>query len=157
MTEFVSTALKQGLIAFHIHPDPEKALKGLTPDIVTTRVEGCTHSIWDLIHHNLFWLDMTIEALEDKEIDWERSKTENWPDASVKVDKKQLDDYIKRFQKGIERISELADTVDLNSGMSSWPKATKMWAILMIAQHNSYHIGQIVTIRQILSCWPPDE
>ncbi|MHA2425517.1 MAG: DinB family protein [Candidatus Thorarchaeota archaeon] len=157
MTEFARTALKQGLIAFHIHPAPEKSLNDLTPDIVTKRVEGGTHSIWDLIHHVLFWQDITIESLEEKEIDWERSKTENWPDPSAKVDKKQLDDSIKRFLKGIERISELADSVDLNSGMPSWPKATKMWAMLMIAQHNSYHIGQIVTLRQIFGIWPPPE
>ncbi len=157
MTEFVSTALKQGLIAFHIHPDPEKSLKDLTPEIVMKRVDGGTHSIWDLLHHLLFWQDITIEALEDKEVDWERSKTENWPDPNTNVDDMLLQDFTNRFLKGIERISELAESVDLSSGMPSWPKATKMWAILMIAQHNSYHIGQIVTLRQILCHWPPTE
>ncbi|MHA1907537.1 MAG: DinB family protein [Candidatus Thorarchaeota archaeon] len=157
MTEFVRTALKQGLVAFHIHPPPEKALKGLSSEIVTKRIDGGPHSIWDLLHHLLFWQDITIESLEEKEIDWERSKAENWPDEAEQVDKAKLEDFTKRFLDGIERISELADTVDLSSGMPSWPKATKMWAILMIAQHNSYHIGQIVTLRQMLETWPPPE
>jgi len=157
MTEFLSTALKQGLIAFHIHPSPENSLKGLTPEIVTTRVNGSPHSIWDLLHHVLFWQDITIEALEDKDVDWERSKTENWPNPTDEVDISKLDDYINRFLSGIKRISDLTENIDLSSAMVSWPQATKMWAILMIAQHNSYHIGQIVTIRQLLSHWPPPD
>ena len=157
MTDIARTALKQGLIAFHIHPAPEKSLKGLTPDIVTKRIDGGPHSIWDLLHHLLFWQDVTIEALEEKDVDWERSKTENWPAESEIVDNVKFEDFVKRFLKGIERISELADTVDLGSEMPAWPKATKIWAILMIAQHNSYHIGQIITLRQILGIWPPNE
>lgn len=28
-------------------------------------------------------------------------------------------------------------------------------ALIHVAQHNAHHLGQVVTLRQVLGCWPP--
>ena len=155
LSEQVRTSLKHGLIAFHIHAPPEKVLKNLTVDVALKKVGPHTHTIWDLIHHITFWQDITIDAVDDKDVDWSRSKTENWPSAA-EMDQKILDGTIKRFLKGIEDFSTRAETIDLDATMLSWPQGTRIWALQMIAQHNSYHLGQIVTLRQLMDDWSKD-
>jgi len=157
MTDVARTTLKQGLIAFHIHSAPKKVLKDISSDIAVKRMNSSTHTIWELLSHLVFWQDITIEAIEEKEVDWSRSKTENWPEPIDSITHEELDALSKRFLAGIERLTSLADEAELSSGMPSWPKGTKHWAFQMIAQHNSYHLGQIVIIRQLLSDWPPLE
>ncbi|HXT22863.1 MAG TPA: DinB family protein, partial [Thermoanaerobaculia bacterium] len=37
-----------------------------------------------------------------------------------------------------------------------WGKGqTLLREALLIADHNAYHVGQMVTLRQLLGCWPP--
>ncbi|MDF1538596.1 MAG: DinB family protein [Candidatus Thorarchaeota archaeon] len=157
MTDVARTTLKQGLIAFHIHSPPKKVLKDITPDIAVKRMNSSTHTIWELLNHLVFWQDITIDAVKEKEVNWSRSKIENWPEPIDSITHDELNALSMRFLAGIERMSALADEVDLSSGMPSWPEGTKHWAFQMIAQHNSYHLGQIVTIRQMMSDWPPME
>lgn len=157
MTDVARTTLKQGLIAFHIHSPPKKVLKDIALHNAVKRLNSSTHTIWELLSHLVFWQDITIDSVEDKEVDWSRSKDENWPEPIESITQEELDALSKRFLTGIERMSALADEVDLSSGMPSWPEGTKHWAFQMIAQHNSYHLGQIVAIRQMTSEWPPME
>ncbi len=157
MIDVARATLKQGLVAFHIHSPPKKVLKDIIPDIAAKRMNSLTHTIWELLNHLVFWQDITIDAVEEKEVDWSRSKTENWPEPIDTIAQEELDALSKRFLSGIERMSSLVDEVDLSSGMPSWPQGTKHWAFQMIAQHNSYHLGQIVTIRQMIGDWPPME
>lgn len=145
--------MKQAMIAFHIHAHPEKILKGLTAEIALKKVAENVHTIWDLIHHLAFWQDITLDAVDEKDVDWSRSKTENWPSPDIELNQDILDATISRFLKGIDEFSLRAEKVDLDSTMSAWPQGTKVWALQMIAQHNSYHLGQIVTLRQLQNNW----
>ncbi len=153
MSEEIRTAMKQALVAFHIHAAPEKILSDLSVETVLKCVSESTHTIWDLIHHMTFWQDLTLDAIDDKDVDWERSKTENWPAEDVELDQSKLDAQIQHFLKTLEVYKSRAETVDLDASMKSWPQATKIWALQMIAQHNSYHLGQIVNLRQLMGKW----
>ena len=145
--------MKQALVAFHIHAAPEKILAGLSSEIALKQVSEATHTIWDLIHHMSFWQDITLDAIDDKDVDWDRSKTENWPSKDPDIHQKQLDQKIQEFLDGVKEFQNRAESVDLDSNMVSWPQGTKIWALQMIAQHNSYHLGQIIILRQLLGDW----
>ncbi len=156
LSEQVRTSMKQAMIAFHIHANPEKILKGLTPETAQKKVGENIHTIWDLIHHLTFWQEITLDAVDEKDVDWSRSKTENWPSPDAELNQSILDAIISRFLKGIDEFSLRAEEVDFDSTMPAWPQGTKVWALQMIAQHNSYHLGQIVTLRQMQNDWPTE-
>jgi uncharacterized damage-inducible protein DinB len=154
MTDEVRTSLKHGLAAFQIHAAPKKVLKGLNAEVAAKRLSENCHTIWELLHHMIFWQDICLDAIDDKDVKWNRSKTENWPKADMALDQKALDERITHFLNGIESFSERAESVELESSMRSLPESSKVFAIQTIAQHNSYHLGQIVVLRQALGDWP---
>lgn len=156
MTDEVRTSLKNGLAAFQIHAAPNKILKRLSAEVATKRISENCHTIWELLHHMIFWQDICLDAIDDKDVEWNRSKSENWPKADMKLDQKALDERITYFLNGIESFSERAASVELESSMRAWPKSTKVFAIQTIAQHNSYHLGQVVVLRQALGDWPAE-
>ena len=34
-------------------------------------------------------------------------------------------------------------------------QADLLRSALMVLDHNAYHVGQLVTVRRLLNCWPP--
>ncbi len=156
MTDEVRASLKHGLAAFQIHAAPKKILKGLDAEVATKRVSKSCHTIWELLYHMIFWQDICLDAIDDRDVKWNRSKTENWPKPDMELDQEALDERIIHFLNGIESFSERAGSVELESSMRSWPKSTKVFAIQTIAQHNSYHLGQIVVLRQAMGDWPAE-
>jgi uncharacterized damage-inducible protein DinB len=45
---------------------------------------------------------------------------------------------------------------DLYDTVPSHDDHTILRELLLVADHNAYHIGQIVTTRRLLGCWPPE-
>ena len=59
---------------------------------------------------------------------------------------------MKQFADGLEKLNERSIEADL---FTKQGKYSRLEIIEIIAQHNSYHLGQIVVIRQMLGTWPP--
>jgi hypothetical protein len=73
------------------------------------------------------------------------------------------DDLRTRFLASVLRTQELAITCDrlnepfLPEGVDVPPFARESigTGLLHAAVHNSHHLGQVVTIRQLMGLWPP--
>ncbi|MHA1451165.1 MAG: hypothetical protein ACTSP4_17325 [Candidatus Hodarchaeales archaeon] len=67
---------------------------------------------------------------------------------------------VEKFTSGIEEAKELLSKVDFSSTFSLGDKLPPLSTIklyMVILQHNSYHLGQLVTIRKCIGDWPPLE
>jgi len=60
---------------------------------------------------------------------------------------------VKTFNDGLLEVEELIKTTDLQKPMPTWGNAPVIQAFIVLLQHNSYHYGQIVAIRQNLGIW----
>ena len=51
-----------------------------------------------------------------------------------------------------------ADEIQINAEVSIGSENTSVFKLLLVLlQHNSYHIGQLVMVRKFLGDWPPSE
>jgi hypothetical protein len=154
MQDFIKASLKKGLLGANAHRDARKVVLKLTPKMARMKSNKIFHSAWELIHHIVVWQDAILNGLEGKVINWKDiGRKNNWPSQEVMADDSNFLGLIENFNNGLEKAKKLIDSIDLFNKVHLWEDLSSFEALLGLVQHNSYHIGQIITVRKILDNW----
>jgi len=151
----VRELLLEQLEGRNAHIDFGKAVANLTPEDAGATVEGLPHTIWDLIEHIRLAQEDILDFSKNpdyQERDWPDAY---WPEKSKPSNKKELEDSIQSVKDGI---NEMADMIrdeenDLQTPFPHGSGQTFFREALLIVDHNSYHIGQIIQLRRLLGLW----
>lgn len=137
------------------HVSIEKALDDINPEIRNFRGTPNIHSIYEeLDHMRIAQEDILRYTLNEN---W---KSPEWPDGYWPDDNDSMNDDIwnntyKSFFSDLETLVDLVndESVDLTKEMPHGEGHTYLREILLVADHNAYHIGKIIDIRKILGDW----
>ena len=139
---------------------PARLLEGLSPAAAATRLPGAPHTIVELLAHLVFWQNWFLERLTGRPVPMAAAAADGWP-AAGETDWERLQ---AEFVNGLERGVALAESPQAQSqrvepAIEFPPLAeyTVADAVMHVALHNAHHLGQIVTLRQLLRAWPPPE
>ncbi|MFW9974749.1 MAG: DinB family protein [Candidatus Thorarchaeota archaeon] len=155
MNEILTAALKNSIKGQHVHVDPMDALLNLNFEMASKLPKNSEHSCWHILYHIVYWQDLMLEALRGKkDMNWPKNNEASWL-KNLPKDRENWDELVQRFISGIEEAYRLTEKIESVEALPSWPKVPPFRALMVLSQHNSYHIGQIVTTRQILGFWPP--
>jgi hypothetical protein len=120
------------------------------------RPRGLPHSIWQLVEHlriaQFDILDFCVNSTY-KEMKW---PDDYWPRAAAPRSAAAWSTSLKNFRRDRKALQALAaDTsIDLEARIPHGSGQTYLRELLLIADHNAYHLGQIVGVRQALGIWP---
>ena len=137
------------------HISLEDALKGLKPENRAKKPKSGLHSVWDELEHLRIAqediLQYTINP-EWKSPSWPK---EYWPADTNKVSdaawNKSVNACISDKNALIKIIKEKGNNI--TALIPHTKSHTYLREVLIAAQHNSYHIAQIVLVRKILGDW----
>lgn len=137
------------------HASNERALKNIDFNLLNkTPVEGM-HTLWELMEHLRLAQEDILKYMLQK--DWVSPKWPDgyWPNKSVKADKQLWQDSASAFLSDLDDLINLVNDphIELTSQIPHAPKHTYLREFLIAADHNSYHIGQLVETRKILGNW----
>ena len=78
-----------------------------------------------------------------------------WPRQEAPPSAKAWDDSVKTFRKDLKEMVELVKDpkVDLYARLPWGDGQTVLREALLVADHNAYHLGQLVTLRRLLRTW----
>ena len=88
-------------------------------------------------------------------VPWKTVKVNEWPSSDSLKKDSTWDNLVSTFKQCLKEATKVTDTIDLMKPMPGWNNAPAIQALLVLGQHNSYHLGQIVSIRKTLGYWPP--
>ncbi|TFG27145.1 DinB family protein [Candidatus Thorarchaeota archaeon] len=157
MFEQLEYSIKSGLRGRHIHIDPLKALEGIDADKACKVPSVGIHSVWQILHHIVYWQDLMLSAIRGEEVQWPKNNDDSWLKNGYRKVKDSWDELHSRFKSGIEEAEELCKSIESLDDLPSWPKVKPFAALMVFAQHNAYHLGEIVATRQALGFWPPPD
>jgi uncharacterized damage-inducible protein DinB len=137
------------------HAGFDKAVDGLAPNLRGVRVKGFPHSAWELLEHlRLAQFDILDFCRNPNyhELKW---PDDYWPKSPEPPSETAWDDAIAAFRKDRREMQALAadESVDLFAKIPHGTGQTILREILLVADHNAYHVGQIVMLRQQLGAW----
>ncbi len=137
------------------HVGFDKAVDGIPAGTRGAQAHGFEHSPWQLLEHMRLAqediLDFCVNPKYVHELKW---PDDYWP-TPAPPDAKAWGAGVAAFKADREKLKGLArDQKDLFALVPTGKgQQTYIRAILLIADHNSYHLGQLVAVRRALGAW----
>lgn len=129
----------------------KKILSGLTLEQVVIKPAPLLHTIYDELWHMAWWQHIVIN--NDTEMD-KLFQKEAFPKTQA-ASQQEWDELVKKFLADLDKIMEFTRSREaLNETAADGATVEDYLYCLLI--HNSYHLGKIVSLRQMINAWPPE-
>jgi len=137
------------------HIEWKDAFEGIPTDLQGKRPEGLPYSLWELLEHmRIAQWDILEFSRDPKHVspEWPAGC---WPASSAPPDAKAWSKSLKEFERDLEAMKKMvADPkTDLFARIPHGTGQTILREALLVADHNAYHLGQLLTVRRLLGNW----
>jgi hypothetical protein len=126
---------------------------------INSRAPNVDYTPWHLVEHlRLTQLDM-LRYIEDptgyRSPPWPAGY---WPARDATTDEAGFARSVQGFSDDLAAMERLAldDDRDLLAPLEGTPGHTPLRGLMIIGNHNSYHLGELGSLRQVMGSWPPD-
>jgi hypothetical protein len=140
----------------HLHFDA--AIADLPPNLRGGKPAGLQHTPWRLLEHmRICQWDILDFSRNPKYVEL-KFPDDYWPKGDAPPDAAAWDRSVQAFRADLKAMQDLvADpATDLFAPIPHGQGQTILREALLLADHNSYHLGQLVTVRRLLGAWPED-
>lgn len=140
----------------HAHAGFDAATKDVPPAIRGKRPKGAEHSLWQVVEHLRLAQEDMLDYIRNpkyKEKEWPAGY---WPETQTPPDDAAWDKSVKAFRRDRDALVALVkdESRDPLAPIEHAGGKSLLRDILVIADHNAYHIGQLVELRRLLGAWP---
>lgn len=141
------------------HLDFEKAIAGLPADVRGKKVQGVPHTVWHLVEHVRICQWDILEYCRNVHHQSPPFPDGYWPAGDAPPSEEAWEKSVGEFRLDLAAMQQLvADpAVDLLAQIPhGQPGHTLLREALLLADHNAYHLGQLVIVRRALGAWDTD-
>jgi DinB superfamily len=139
----------------HAHAMFEDAVKDLPVELRGKTPKGGDHSPWELLEHLRIAQWDILEFSRDPHYRSPKFPEGYWPKTKAPEDEKAWDKSVRAFRRDLKEMCELVrnESTDLFAVIPHGDGQTVLREALLTADHNAYHIGQLVLVRKMLGAW----
>ncbi|HLG97960.1 MAG TPA: DinB family protein [Bryobacteraceae bacterium] len=154
-----SAALRHHLLDLlrggHAHVDFEKAVGDLSSQLRGKKAKGAPHTAWQLLEHlRIAQWDILEFSRDPKHVSpkWPEGY---WPKTEAPPSPASWNNSIRSFRADLKGMIKLVadEKNDLFLPFPHGDGQTLLREALLLADHNAYHIGQLVLLRRLLGAW----
>ena len=140
------------------HLDFEKAIANLPAPLRGAKPPGQPHTPWRLLEHLRICQWDILEFSRNPRHVSPSFPDGYWPRGDTPPDAGAWDRSVAGFRADLKAMQDLvADpTTDLFARIPHGEGQTVLREALLVADHNAYHLGQMVLVRRLLGAWPDD-
>jgi hypothetical protein len=124
---------------------------------INVRPKSVEYSFWHLLEHlRRTQLDILeyVTSTDYQEKEWPR---DYWPETDADATRADWDETIASFLRDLDQLITIVadESTDLFASVPSSDEHTILREALVVADHNSYHIGELAILRQVENAWGP--
>ena len=151
LREHVVKLLKGG----EAHADFAVAIADFPGEVRGKTPKGAEHSPWQLLEHMRIALEDLVDFSTNpgyKAHEWPK---DYWPEEDAPPDPKAWDRSVHAYCQALEAMSKLVEDpgTDLFARIPHGDGQTILREALVAADHNAYHLGEMVLLRRLLGAW----
>jgi DinB family protein len=137
------------------HATFDAAVKNLPEELRGKRPKGAEHSPWQILEHLRIAQWDILEFSRDAQHKSPKWPEEYWPKRPAPPDEKAWDKSVRAFRKDLKALCALVadEKTDLFGKIPHGDGQTILREALLTADHNAYHVGQLVLVRKLLGAW----
>ncbi len=152
-------ALRQHLLELlhggHAHADFDTAIRDVPSAKRGKRPKGAEHTPWEILEHLRIAQSDILEFSRDpghQSPDWPSGY---WSTTPAPPDEKAWDKSARAFRHDLKAMCDLVNNpaTDLYARIPHGSGQTILREALLVADHNAYHLGELVLVRLLLGAW----
>lgn len=153
-------ALRDQLVEFltggSAHVDLATAIDDFPEKLYGSKPEGSPHTPWQLLEHLRFTLNDLLVFSTDPNYTAPAWPDDYWPSTVAPASKEDWKKSVKALKADLAEFEKLVQNPETNLYANiPWGEGqTLLREVLLAIDHNSYHVGQLVTLRKELGAWP---
>ena len=138
------------------HASFEDAIAGIPAKLRGRKPAGFPHSPWMLLEHLRIAQSDILEFSRNRKHlspDWPKGY---WPRSEAPSSIAAWNASIRKFRQGLKAMQDLVANpkTDLYARIPWGDSQTILRETLLLADHNAYHVAQLVDVRRLLGAWP---
>ncbi|MGH7623415.1 MAG: DinB family protein, partial [Gemmatimonadaceae bacterium] len=132
------------------------ALEGLAPALRGKRPEGSPHSPWELLEHIRITQDDILDFCRNPKYKERHWPADYWPKSAAPPTATSWDESVTQYHADLAALRAIAEdeSIDLFARIPHGDGQTYLRELLLVVDHTSHHIGQIILVRRLLGAWP---
>jgi hypothetical protein len=152
-------ALRDQLVEFltggSAHVDLATAIDDFPEKLYGRKPEGAPHTPWQLLEHLRFTLNDLLVFSTDPNYVAPKWPEGYWPSTEAPASKEDWRKSVKALKADLAEFEKLVQNPETNLYANiPWGEGqTVLREVLLAIDHNSYHLGQLVTLRKELGAW----
>lgn len=137
------------------HASFDVAVEGIPPELRGIQPSGLPFSPWQLLEHLRLTQFDILEFCRTPKYDEPRWPQDYWPASASPPSNGAWEESIAGFRDDREALKQLAagPEPDLFAMIPHGSGQTYLRELLLVADHNAYHVGQLVVVRRLLGVW----
>jgi|SRR5579859_1042982 len=145
------------------HADPLACVEDLSAELAAKQVAGFPHSVGQLVFHINYWMNYELRRIRGERPKYPEHAAESFPESPSPADAQDWDRLKRDFAWFLSEYAKLAGSpaAEMQRQIESSREDDKKIAgtleavLWQMVAHTSYHVGQVVMVRQALGAWPP--
>jgi hypothetical protein len=139
----------------HAHLDFEAAVAALPVEARGAKPPGLPHTPWRLVEHMRIAQWDILQFCRDPGHVSPEFPSGYWPEGDAPPDPGAWDRSVDSFRADLKAMCDLVANpfTDLFAPIPHGQGQTLLREALLAADHNAYHLGQLVTVRRLLGAW----
>ena len=138
------------------HVDVDKVIADLPAELRGSKASGLSFTPWRLLEHmRIAQWDILEFSRNPKHVS-PAFPVGYWPQTDEPPDGKAWDRSVAAFRADLRAMEQLVENskTDLHAEIPHGDGQTVLREALLVADHNAYHLGQLVMLRRLLGAWP---
>jgi hypothetical protein len=134
------------------HVTFDEALSDFPVGLRGAKPPGAPHSAWELLEHMRIAQEDILDFSRNPKYRDKNFPDDYWPATEAPPSEEAWEKSVQQFQSDLKQMQELiADTKhDLLARIPHGKQQTLLREALLVADHNAYHLGQLVFLRKML-------
>ena len=151
-TEQLRQQLADAIRGHQAHIDFDSAIKDFPPSIQGVKPPHAPHTAWQLLEHMRIAQYDILEFSRNPRHQSPKWPDEYWPKTEAPPDEEAWANSVKSFRKNAEEMTKLVQDpqTDLFQPFAHGEGQTLLREALLVASHNSYHLGQLMFLKKTL-------
>lgn len=123
---------------------------------INTRPPNVPYTPWHLVEHMRIAQRDILDYIVDRDYRLPKWPDDYWPSADAIADAKAWRKTVAAFRRDRAALEKIAASprIALDAPLPFARQHTYIRELLIVSEHNTYHIGELAILRQVMGAWP---
>ncbi len=134
------------------HVDVQSSLREFPAGLRGRKLPGAPHTAWQLLEHMRIAQSDILQFSLDAKHKSPKWPDQYWPETEAPPSDKAWAQSVRQFLNDLNAVCEMINDpeIDLHAKVPHGEGQTYLREALLVADHNAYHLGQLVMMRRTL-------